>query len=118
MQKRQKFTVFGDFSINFLVTLFKFVHSVDFDIVYKLNIDLLRYDSPKLIPSRGQKRKKPKTKWSPICTIKFKNLEKIENLEKMTKSQLSPAPSMNQNRNKPRVRGPPLCVSQWGVGKK
>ena len=35
---------FGDFSLNFLVTRSKFVYSVDFDIVYTLNIDLLRYD--------------------------------------------------------------------------
>ena len=34
----------------------------------------------------------------PICIIKYKKLVKIENLGKMTKSQLYPAPSMNQNK--------------------
>ena len=38
----------GDFSLNFLVAWSKFVHLVDFDIVYALNIDLLRYNTTEL----------------------------------------------------------------------
>ena len=48
--ERQIFTVFRRFLLNVLVTWSKFTRSIDFGIVFTMNIDLLRYNEASFTP--------------------------------------------------------------------